>query len=53
MTACGQTEIPHYFTIVHPRYSASPPAAIHQSLWGYKREYVRHSAMFGGTYRMR
>jgi hypothetical protein len=27
MAVCGQTEILHYFTIVHPQYSASPPAA--------------------------
>jgi len=32
MAICGQTEILHYFTIVHPQYSATPTS--HQSLWG-------------------
>jgi hypothetical protein len=27
MAVCGQTEILHYFTIVHPRYSTPAPAA--------------------------
>jgi hypothetical protein len=27
MTICGQTEIPHYFTMVHHRYSAPLPSA--------------------------
>jgi hypothetical protein len=28
MAVCGQTEIPHYFTIVHPRYSATTTTII-------------------------